>query len=419
MNEAESERLESRLSVLGYTKVDKAEAADIILLNSCVVRASAENKAVNKIAALKSIKKARPEVSIALTGCLVDSNIAGLQKRFPQVDYYFRPGEEPDFLPEVTVEKAIPEHGFAEPRRAPVAAYVPIMQGCNNFCTYCIVPYRRGRERSRTIEVIVNEVAELVKRGTKEVTLLGQNVDAYGKDLPGKPDLADLLTRINKTEGLSRIRFLTSHPRDMNDKLINTIAGLDKVCRIISLPVQTGSNEILTAMKRGYTREEYNELVRRIRERIPDVALSTDVIVGFPGETAENFKDTFDLLEQMKFDSVHIAAYSPRPGTYAAAHLADDVPLVEKKARLDALEKLQESIATAINARLMSKTVEVLVEGKKNGKWYGRTRSDKLVFSRSEEDLTGRLLEVIISHTSPWSLSGPVLVSAEQLDKMG
>jgi len=401
MNEAESERLESRLEALGYTKVAQPESADIILLNSCVVRASAENKAVNKLAALKSVKRARPDVTIALTGCLVDSNTGELEKRFPQIDYYFKPGEEPDFLPEVAREQALPAH-------PPAAAYFTIMQGCNNFCTYCIVPYRRGRERSRTVADIVSEVAELVKRGTKEVTLLGQNVDAYGKELPGSPDLADLLTEVNKNRGLYRIRFLTSHPRDMSAKLIDTVAKLDKVCRVVSLPVQAGSNEILAAMKRGYSREEYIELVRRIRERIPDVALSTDVIVGFPGETGANFRETHDLLGEMKFDSVHIAAYSVRPGTYAAKNLTDDVPPVEKKARLDVLEKLQEAIATEINAKLMDKTVEILALGKKNGKWWGRTKSDKLVFFSGEGDFTGKLVEIRVSHTSPWSLSGLV-----------
>jgi len=399
MNEAESERLAARLEALGYTKVTQPESADIILLNSCVVRASAENKAVNKLAALKSVKRARPDVTIALTGCLVDSNTGELEKRFPQVDYFFKPGDEPDFLPEVSKERTLPAH-------PPVADYVPIMQGCNNFCTYCIVPYRRGRERSRTVQEIVSEVALLVKRGTKEVTLLGQNVDAYGKDLPGVSNLADLLTEVNKTRGLYRIRFLTSHPRDMSAKLIDTIAKLDKVCRVVSLPVQAGSNEILAAMKRGYTREEYIALVNRIRERIPDVALSTDVIVGFPGETTDNFKDTYNLLDEIKFDSVHIAAYSVRPGTYAAKNLTDDVPPVEKKARLDVLEKLQEAIATEINAKLMGKTVEILALGEKNGKWWGRTKSDKLVFFSGEGDFTGKLVEITISHTSPWSLSG-------------
>ncbi len=399
MNEAESERLSSRLEALGYAKAEKPEAADVIFLNSCVVRASAENKAVNKIAALKSVKKARPEVTIALTGCLVDSNTAELQKRFPQVDYFFKPGEVPDWLPNVTNEQAIPE-------RPAVATCVPIMYGCNNFCTYCIVPYRRGRERSRPAAGIVTEVTELVKRGTKEVTLLGQNVDAYGKDLPGSPDLADLLAEVNKIDGLYRIRFLTSHPRDMSEKLIDAVARLDKVCRVISLPVQAGSNEILNAMRRGYTREEYIGLVGKIRERIPDVALSTDVIVGFPGETAENFKDTYGLLETVKFDSVHIAAYSPRPGTYATKNLADDVPAAEKKARADAIEKLQESIAAGINAKIMGETVEILVEGKKNGKWYGRTKSDKLVFFTAPGDYTGQPVRISVNHTSPWSLSG-------------
>jgi tRNA-2-methylthio-N6-dimethylallyladenosine synthase len=401
MNEAESERLAARLVALGYTATDKPESADIIFLNSCVVRASAENKAVNKLAALKSIKKTRLEVTIALTGCLVESNVTALQKRFPQIDYFFRPGDVPDFLPAVENERALPEH-------PPVTVNVPIMQGCNNFCTYCIVPYRRGRERSRAIAEVVSEVSGLVARGAKEVTLLGQNVDAYGKDLPGKPDLADLLTEVNKIDGLYRIRFLTSHPRDMTDKLTLTIASLEKICRVVSLPVQAGSNEILTAMRRGYTREEYIALVQRIRERIPDVAFSTDVIVGFPGETEAQFRKTYDLLTELKFDTVHIAAYSPRPGTYATEHLPDNVLPAEKKARVDAVEKLEESIATEINAAFLDETVEIMVEGKKNLKWYGRTKSDKLVFLSGSDDFTGRLVDIEITHTSPWSLSGKI-----------
>ncbi len=401
MNEAESERLASRLEALGYTKVAQPEAADIILLNSCVVRASAENKAVNKLAALKSVKRARPDVTIALTGCLVDSNTGELEKRFPQIDYYFKPGEEPDFLPEVGKEQRVPSH-------PPVATYIPIMQGCNNFCTYCIVPYRRGRERSRTVAEIVSEVALLVKRGTKEVTLLGQNVDAYGKGLPGSPDLADLLTELNAIDGLARLRFLTNHPKDMSLKLIEAMARLDKVCEQITLPVQSGSNGILEAMRRGYTVEEYRQLIAQIRSKIPGVALSTDVIVGFPSESASQFQQTVDLLAEIKFDTVHVAAYSPRPGTIAARESEDNVPSQEKRERLARIEALQERIAAEINAGLLGKTVEVLVEGKTRDKWRGRTRTGKLVFFSGGGDCLGQLVRIKIGKSSPWSLQGRV-----------
>jgi tRNA-2-methylthio-N6-dimethylallyladenosine synthase len=281
------------------------------------------------------------------------------------------------------------------------------MQGCDNFCSYCIVPYRRGRERSRTIAEITDEVRELVNRGVKEVTLLGQNVDSYGHDLPEKPELADLLEELHAIDGLLRIRFLTNHPKDMNERLIDAIASLDKVCEQISLPVQAGSDEILRVMNRGYTVKQYLELVSQIRRKIHGAALSTDVIVGFPSESEMQFRQTVDLLSGVKFDTVHIAVYSPRRGT-AAAKMEDNIPPTEKKERLNIIEKLQEKIATKINARIRGKTVEILVEGRKRGKWYGRTRTDKLVFFSSERDCTGQLTRIRINKTSPWSLQGTV-----------
>ena len=298
------------------------------------------------------------------------------------------------------------EPGTIIPRHPLPAAYIPIIQGCNNFCSYCIVPYRRGRERSRPVEEIVSEVRKLVCRGVKEVTLLGQNVDSYGHDLPGTPDLADLLDRLNAVDGLARIRFLTSHPKDMSSRLIERVAYLDKVCEEISLPVQSGSNDILKVMRRGYTAERYLELVGEIRGKIPGVALSTDVIVGFPSETEAQFQETYDLLSTMRFDKVHVAAYSPRPGTVAAQKFADNVPLAEKKERLRKVEKLQKQISAENNAQLLGKTVEILVEGSKNGKWQGRTRGGKLVFFEEAGNYLGRLAKVRIEKTSPWALQG-------------
>jgi tRNA-2-methylthio-N6-dimethylallyladenosine synthase len=248
----------------------------------------------------------------------------------------------------------------------------------------------------------------MVRRGAKEITLLGQNVDSYGRDLPGQPGLADLLTALNGIEGLLRLRFLTNHPKDMSGKLIETIAALDKVCEQINLPIQAGSDEVLTAMRRGYTTSQYRRLVDRIREKIPGVAISTDIIVGFPGETEEQFRQTLDLLSGINFDTVHIAAYSPRTGTIAAKELKDDVPPGVKKTRQEQAEKLQQEIQTGINARLLGKTVEILVEGRQKGKWYGRTRSDKLVFFTSRRDCSGQLVDVEIEKTSPWSLQGKI-----------
>jgi tRNA-2-methylthio-N6-dimethylallyladenosine synthase len=401
MNKAESERLGSYFEDLGYQITDSAAEADLIVLNSCVVRQHAEDRVVNKLHALKTLKKANPNLTLAVTGCLVNADNTRLKESFPQVDHFFKPGERPPWLEGAGWEQILP-------RNPAPCTYVPIIQGCNNFCAYCIVPYRRGREKSRPLAEIVAEVRELVGRGTKEVTLLGQNVDSYGHDLPDKPELADLLYELNPIEGLLRIRFLTNHPKDMSPRLIEAIAKLDKVCEQLNLPVQAGSNEILKAMKRGYTAEHYRRLIAEIRNRIPEIALSTDVIVGFPSESEEQFQQTADLLDRLRFDAVHVAAYSPRAGTYAAKNLADDVPLLEKKRRLDEAERLQEAIAAEINARLRDKVVEVLVEGKAREKWQSRTRSGKLVFFSDNSDRRGQLVRIRIDKTSPWSLQGEV-----------
>ena len=295
---------------------------------------------------------------MALTGCFVNSDIDRLKKSYPHIDHFFKAGDQPPWL-----EKPA---ALSLPHRPPVSVFVTISQGCDNFCSYCIVPYRRGRERSRPLSEIVCEVRELVRRGAKEVTLLGQNVDSYGRDLPGKPDLADLLTELNGIDGLLRLRFLTNHPKDMSRKLIEAIARLDKVCEQITLPVQAGSDEILKAMRRGYTVAQYRRLVARIREKVPGVAISTDVIVGFPAESESQFRQTLDLLSAIKFDTVHIAAYSPRAGHHSRQGLTRTMSLPDvKKARLEQAEKLQQEIQTEINARLLGKTVEILVEGGK------------------------------------------------------
>ena len=401
MNKAESERLGSYLEQLDYQATATAEQADIIVLNSCVVRQSAENRVINKLHNLKPLKRVRPNLTLALTGCMVNSEIERLQKSFPYVDYFFKPGDHPQWLGEVDPEAVLPRHPSP-------TTFVPIMQGCDNFCSYCIVPYRRDRERSRPIAQIACEVRELVNRGVKEVTLLGQNVDSYGHDLADQPDLADLLKKLNTIDELARIRFLTNHPKDMSPRLIEAVACLDKVCEHISLPVQAGNNDILAAMRRGYTVEYYRQLISQIRSEIPSVALSTDIIVGFPSESEAQFQQTFDLLSELRFDTVHIAAYSPRPGTAAARELEDNIPLAEKRRRLNIFEQLQEGIATEINAGLKGKTVEILVEGREKDKWKGRTRSDKLVFFSDNINYLGQLVKIGVEKTGPWSLQGRV-----------
>ena len=399
MNKAESERLGGYLEQDGYQAVARPEEADLVVLNSCVVRQSAENRVIGRLNALKSVKRSKPDLTLAVTGCFVDSETGRLRERFPHVDYFFKPGEPPPWLAPAESRPMIP-------RQPAPATFVPIIQGCNNFCAYCIVPYRRGREKSRPASEVVGEVQELACLGVREVTLLGQNVDSYGRDLVGKPDLAFLLGELNAIEGIERIRFLTSHPRDMSSRLIEAVASLDKVCEEISLPVQSGSNAILKAMRRGYTVERYCELITEIRLKIPGIALSTDVIVGFPLETEAQFQETCDLLSGLRFDKVHVAVYSPRPGTIASRDLVDNIPLAEKKARLSQIEKLQERIAGEINTGLLDKTVEILVEGRHKGKWQGRTRTGKLVFFHSNDNYLGQLLKVNITKVSPWALQG-------------
>jgi tRNA-2-methylthio-N6-dimethylallyladenosine synthase len=402
MNKAESERLGSYLEERGCQPTATADRADIIVLNSCVVRQSAENRVLNKLNALKPLKSTNHHLTLAVTGCLVNSKTDQLRRRFPHVDHFFKPGDYPQWLgSQDELQASLPRHPSP-------STFVPIIQGCDNFCTYCIVPYRRGRERSRPVEEIVGEVKELARRGAREVTLLGQNVDSYGHDLPDKPELADLLSELNSITDLARIRFLTNHPKDMSPRLIEAVASLDKVCEHINLPVQSGSNDILNAMKRGYTIEHYRQLITEIRSRIPGVALSTDVIVGFPSESPRQFQQTVDLLSELRFDTVHVAAYSNRPGTYATRNFEDNIPLAEKRERLNKIEQLQERIATEINAHLLGKTVEVLVEAKKGGKWQGRTRTGKLVFFNDANHCLGEIKQIRIEHTSPWSLQGKV-----------
>jgi tRNA-2-methylthio-N6-dimethylallyladenosine synthase len=401
MNKAESERLGSLFEETGYHYVPNVIDADLIVINTCVVRQNAEERAIHKLQNFKPLKKTHPDMILAVTGCWVESNTDQLKKTFPFVDYFFKAGECPPWVDRAKWLQALPK----EPQPA---TYVPIIHGCNNFCAYCVVPYRRGREKSRPLSEIVCEVKELVSRGTREVTLLGQNVDSYGHDLSEKPALSDLLTELNDIEGLYRIRFLTNHPKDMSLRLIKTVARLEKVCKNITLPAQAGSNEVLKVMRRGYTIEEYRRLVNEIRSEIPDVGLVSDIIVGFPSETEAQFQQTVDLLTEVKFDTVHLAAYSPRPGTVAAREMADDVSAEDKKRRLTILENLQENIVTEINAKLKGKTIEILVEGKQKGKWFGRTGTDKLVFFSDNVNYLGKLVNLRVDLTSPWSLQGSI-----------
>jgi len=411
MNKAESKRIASYLDSIGYQASAAFQGANLVVLNTCVVRQSAEDKVLGTLSLLKGLKKEHTGLSILVTGCFVDSNTEELKRRFPHVDFFFKAGaysELIDWIQEQGISTREQGINFPKPSPSP-CALVPIIQGCNNFCSYCIVPYRRGREVSRPLKEIVCEVEMLAKQGTKEITLLGQNVNSYGHDLPTNPDLADLLTELNSIENISRIRFLTNHPKDLSQKLIGAMASLDKVCEHVELPVQAGDDDILRAMKRGYSVEQYRKLVLAIRHCIPQLSLSTDIIVGFPGETEEQFGHTFSLLEEMRFDVVHVAVYSPRPRTIAWRKYKDSVSLEVKKQRFNKIEQLQTNIATEINSIYQGKIVEILVEGEKKGKWYGRTRNDKLVFSQGGNDCSGQLIEVKIEKFSPWALQGKVV----------
>jgi tRNA-2-methylthio-N6-dimethylallyladenosine synthase len=429
MNEADSRRLASALERLGYAPAERAEEADVVVLNTCVVRQSAEDKAVGRLGALKALKARRPEIVLGVMGCLVGVRASvPLHKRFPWVDV-FMPPSEPDSLLAFLSERGLvdegrvleaqaaarryhlPDGGLLLPAHEQdvlVSAYIPIVLGCSKGCAYCVIPYRRGPERSRPPEEIMAEAQALAAQGVKEITLLGQIVDRYGLDLPGQPTLASLLYRLCQIMGLVRIRFLTSHPAWMTDDLLDAVAELPKVCEHIEVPVQAGDDEVLAAMQRGYTADDYRRLVARIRGRIPGVSIATDVIVGFPGETTEQFQRTYGLLAELRLDKAHVARYSPRPQTLAARKYPDDVPPQEKERRRKALDGLQAEIVGQINARLLGQTIEVLVEGRdeRKGRWYGRTRTDKLVFFESDADWRGSLAQVCVTWTGPWSLIG-------------
>jgi tRNA-2-methylthio-N6-dimethylallyladenosine synthase len=411
MNQADSRRAAKELKSLGWESTERPEDADLVILITCVVRQSAEDKARGRLGSLKNLKRNLPQSSIVVMGCLVDEDNETLEENFPFVDLFLRPSDVDGLVSYAAERWGTGQSSSSESAHdAPVACYVPVIEGCDYRCTYCIVRLRRGRERSRPIDEVVEEVRRLVERGTREVTLLGQNVDAYGHDLPGQPDLADLLRAVHTVEELWRIRFLTSHPNDMSERIIGTVAELGKVCEHIELPVQAGHDLTLKRMGRGYTVEQYRHLLKQIRERIPGVAVATDIIVGFSGETGEHFQATHDLLAEERFDVVHVAAYSPRPGT-PAARLGDDVPPSEKERRRRLVEELQTSVASDINRRLLGSPIEVLVEEDRRGRWKGRSRGNKLVFFEDEGDWRGRLAQVRITWAGPWSLRGEVITT--------
>ncbi|HET6318677.1 MAG TPA: tRNA (N6-isopentenyl adenosine(37)-C2)-methylthiotransferase MiaB [Chloroflexota bacterium] len=408
MNVADSRRLAESLQRYGLETAEGPHAADVVVLYSCVVRQQAEDRVHGQLHALQQMKAARPEMKVIVAGCV--SDVPDWRKRYPFVDLIAEPGQDLTVRERLIDLLDLSERYRFDPEQAVripgVSEGVTIHQGCNRSCTYCIVPQTRGSERSRPPEVIVDEVEKLVERGTKEVVLLSQIVERYGRDLRPRVLLSELLRRLNDVAGLERIRFLTSYPGDFGNDLVAAVADLPKVCEEVNLPIQAGDDDVLRRMRRGYVVDHYRELIGRLRQRMPEIGLSTDIIVGFPGETETQFQHTLDMLVELRFDVVHVAMYSPRPGTVAATEMEDDVPRPEKRRRLHEVERVQKRVAADINQRYLGRTVEVLVEGTAKGRWYGRTRTNKLCHFSSEQAVAGRLVQVDITRTEPWYLEG-------------
>lgn len=438
MNTADSQRLASELELMGHTAAENEDDADIFVVNTCVVRQSAEDKGMGRIYQLRTVKNSHPDKVIGVMGCMVGvKDPLHLRRKLPWVDVFLAPS---DPTPMVSLLKdkgwesevieaesaarlkrdAIQDGDLILPHHEAgnlISAHVPVVYGCSHACSFCIIPFRRGIERSRSVGEIVAHVRSLALQGVKEVTLLGQIVDRYGKDIPDGPDLADLLRVVHgvaEENGIERIRFLTSHPNWMTTKLLDTVAELPRVMPQIEVPIQAGSDSVLERMKRGYTQQQYRELVDDIRKRIPNVAIHTDVIVGFCGETEADFMETYRVLEDLKLDKVHLARYSPRPNTVSERRMADDVPEDEKVRRHHLLDELQTRIQGEINARYLGQTVQVLVEDNHKGKWRGRTPQNKLVFFEDAGNWQGRLVDLEVVYTSPFSMQGRLPGSASQ-----
>lgn len=423
MNVADSRRISSALEGLNYHPTERAEDADVVVLNTCVVRQSAEDSAVGRISSLKNLKTNRPNVVINVMGCLVGiKGTEDLEAQFPHVDVFSAPSDPGPLMSFLTQEETKTWQQQATSRRFAfmdgeltlpesdqdqlISAFVPVVLGCSHACTYCIIPYRRGIERSRPVDDVINEVRSLVGQGVKEITFLGQIVDRYGLDLPQKSSLSQLLELTHEIKGLERIRFLTSHPNWFSHELMDSVASLPKVMPHIEVPHQAGHDQVLMNMKREYNVQQYRQLVGDIRKKIPGASIATDVIVGFPGETVEQYQSSYNLLNELKLDVVHLARYSVRPGTTAARKMEDDIPEEEKWRRFRQIEELQKKIASGINQKYLDNTVEVLFEGEQKGRWRGRTPTNKLVFVESDQILLGKISQVLITWTGPWSMQG-------------
>lgn len=432
MNSRDSETMAGILEQMGYQETEKEDKADIILFNTCAIRENAEDRVFGELGRLKHLKLEKPDLVLGMAGCMSQEEkvVKKILKSYHHVDMIFGTHNihrlpvllrDAMFNKEMVIEVWSKEGDVVEKmpavRESGLKAFVNIMYGCDKFCTYCIVPYTRGKERSRRPEDIISEVRELARLGYKEVTLLGQNVNAYGKDLNSHYRFGDLLDDLRKID-IPRIRFTTSHPKDFDDHLIDVLARKGNLVEHIHLPFQSGNTEILKKMARKYTRADYLELVRKIKQGIPDVVLTTDIIVGFPGETEEQFQDTLSLVEEIGFDSAYTFIYSPREGTPAAS-MEDDIPESVKKERLLRLNELQNRISREKNETLKDKIVEVLVEGESKTNQEilsGRTRSNKLVNFKGDPSLIGHFVDIKITEPKTWSLEGEAVNRHEEAD---
>lgn len=421
MNKLDAELSLGLLQEEGYKTVDTVEGADVILINTCSVRQHAEDKVYSHLGALKALKKKHPEVIVGVLGCMAQKDGESIFKRMPHVDLVCGTrmfSRLPELLLNIKNHGshvlAIDEDHIVNVKRAVTyrpnfyQAFVTVIRGCDNFCSYCIVPYVRGREISRTIPDITQEVQALVSGGCKEITLLGQNINTYGKGLSGNITLGDLLSALNDLDGLERIRFVTSHPADMSRDLIRTMSRLEKVCKHLHMPAQSGSNRILSSMKRGYTAGYYRDLIAYARELMPHMSVASDFIVGFPGETDEDFRETVQLMEDIRFQNCFIFKYSPRTGT-KAAELEDDVADEVKRARNMRLLELQKGISLEENRKMIGRMVEVLAEGTSksdSNKLTGRTRQNHIVVFNGSRELVGKLINVLIYEATDLTLHG-------------
>jgi len=422
-NVSDSEIISGMLVAMGYSITNDKEEADFIIYNTCAVRENAELKVYGNLGALKHLKNRKPDVILAVCGCMMqqESVKEQIRKKYKHIDIVFGTHSLyrfPEILSRVITENTrvmdVVESEGAIAEELPVnkadgpCAWVSVMYGCNNFCSYCIVPYVRGRERSRDKENILSEVREAAQRGCKEITLLGQNVNSYGNDLDEDIDFSDLLSMVCRVDGIERVRFMTSHPKDLSDKLIDTMAREPKVCKQLHLPIQAGNNRVLKTMNRRYTRESYMEKMRKIKEKMPDITLTTDIIVGFPGETTEEFEDTIEVLKEVRYDTIFSFIYSRRPGT-PASQMEDVITPEEKKRNFDRMLEVQDKISKEKNLALEGKIMRVLVEGKsKNNDEFlaGKTEGGKTVNFKGDDSLIGQFADVEITDAKTWSLMG-------------